>query len=367
MYVATGRYIGTGSSRSITGLSFQPKIVIIKGGSNEAVYRQDTMSSDATKPMATSSAFFTGGITSLDATGFSLGTNAAVNTSGTYYRWIAIGDDGSSDIVTGTYTGDGTDNRNISISTVTTINVLFICSNAAEYAFFRTSNMSGDNSQNWSNNQVLNNVIQSLSSGQFQVGNRAAPSSVNTNAVVYHYLAWTSDAGAVEIATYTGDGLDNRNITGLFTVQPDAVITKRQNSSNPAVMRWSTHVGDTASFIDASADAANLIQSILSDGIQVGTNAAVNSSTAPFNVFGFKGEQHDVLFAVPPTATLVITSFAPTVALSKRVVPPTATLVLTTFAPTVTATATDEETTWVNAWPNAWVDAWRESWIAEMA
>src|SRR4051812_25816855 len=79
---------GGGSNLSITGLGFQPEAVIIKASTgNNAVIRTATMTGDATKQLAAGNGLQTSRIKSLDANGFTVGTNAEVNgaTTNTYY------------------------------------------------------------------------------------------------------------------------------------------------------------------------------------------------------------------------------------------------------------------------------------------
>lgn len=80
----------------------------------------------------------------------------------------------------------------------------------------------------------------------------------------------------VASGSYTGNGADNRNITGVG-FQPDAVIVKA-STNQISVMRTSTMAGDdTKPLSGATALQTNRIQALQSDGFQVGTNAQVNS------------------------------------------------------------------------------------------
>jgi len=54
--------------------------------------------------------FFAGGVISLDADGFTVGSNNRVNNAGTTYYWIAFKEDALS-LKVSTYTGDGVDNH----------------------------------------------------------------------------------------------------------------------------------------------------------------------------------------------------------------------------------------------------------------
>jgi hypothetical protein len=79
----------------------------------------------------------------------------------------------------------------------------------------------------------------------------------------------------VASGSYIGSSVDNRSITGVG-FQPDAVIIKA-NAAQVAVMRTSTMSGDaTKPLSGATALVTDRIQSLLSDGFQVGANAQVN-------------------------------------------------------------------------------------------
>ncbi len=93
MRVATGSYVGNGiDNRAISAIGFQPDVVLVKGTNNEqAVIHTATMPDDLSKEIESGSNQ-TGAIKTLDADGFTLGTNVRVNKAtppNTYY-WIAF-------------------------------------------------------------------------------------------------------------------------------------------------------------------------------------------------------------------------------------------------------------------------------------
>ncbi len=116
--IRTGHYEGNGTSLSVTGLGFQPDFVTIKGDTaEEAVARTSTMTSatNNTKPLVSGAALTSNLITSLDTDGFSVGSDARVNSSGVEYHWVAF-KAVSGEIAVGSYSGDDVDNRIIDIS-----------------------------------------------------------------------------------------------------------------------------------------------------------------------------------------------------------------------------------------------------------
>lgn len=288
MKVQSGTYTGTGSGFAITGVGFQPKAVLIKGVSFQAVWCFDSMGADATKDLGVTGAIFSGGVVSLDAGGFTIGTDTRVNNNTTVYRWLALAHDGvNNDLETGSFAGNSTDNTNISLAVITgTPTAVFIAPSDAQDLEMRTDDHSGDNAQGFSR-AVLANIIQSFGAGTFQVGNRSATPTMNRTGVTYYWLALVDSANQFKAMTYTPDGTDNYDVTGVG-FQPDTLWTKRTNSTNAAGLRFKTHVGDSSTDLGAGGDAANIIQSVASDGFQVGTNASANVSGVPYVVCAFK-------------------------------------------------------------------------------
>lgn len=293
MDVRSGSYTGNGSSQTIsTGASATPKLVLVKSASTDiGVYRTDTMATDSAKPFTGATALATGCITALGAGSFSVGSDARVNTNAVTYYWIALAHDGvNNDIETGQYTGNATDNQNKSLSVITaTPDAVWIASEGAERAYFRTSDFSGDLAQDFGGGaQALNNIIQSFGAATFQIGNRA--STVNTSSTVYHWLALVNAANLFKVITYNGDGADDRSITGAgFT--PGNSFTKRGNSTNPLVIH-PKGLGDSSSRIDGASGGftTNKIQAAEADGFQVGSDADANIATLtpPYYAFVFK-------------------------------------------------------------------------------
>lgn len=176
---------GTGVGRSINGLGFSPDFVLIKNNAaNYAVFRISEMAGDITAYLAASTADFTGGITSLDTNGFTIGTSPGTNASGNKYHWQAFGNaykantlSGAADFATGVYLGNGIDNSNI---TATPFQPDLVVSrrSGTTSATFRTSAVPGDSSSYFAAIADSANNLQLLNSDGFQIGTSAY---VNTN------------------------------------------------------------------------------------------------------------------------------------------------------------------------------------------
>lgn len=189
-------------------------------------------------------------------------------------------------IKVGTYTGNGSDNR--SITGVGFKPDFVLIKGGAQNAVFRTKAILADQSSYFSNNAaVLANAIQGFLSDGFQVGN---DNTVNGGTIVYHYLAIraTDTQAYFKSGRYFGDGANDRNLTASgINFTPDLVVTKRDGASF-GVFRTSTMVGDSSAQFGTVANAADLIQSLISNGFQLGTSDLVNNNASYYNFFALR-------------------------------------------------------------------------------
>lgn len=273
--VLSGTYMGDGTdNRAITGLGFTPDLVIIKGDTTEnAVLRSYTMSGDAAKDLIDGS-ISSNRIQSLDAEGFTVGTDARVNTNGTTYYWVAWAA-GAGEMTFGTYTGNGTAGRNITdlgfspdfVIVAGTSNEAVYRNSAATASF----NFDATRDTTW---------ISAMGTDGFTVG---SSSRVNASGESYGFVAWNEVAGEFDVGTYTGNGADNRSITGVGFLPEYAFVHRDTTGFNalhhPASIGTST---DLTLFFDNRGAFANYIQALESDGFQVGTQSNINASGAPY-------------------------------------------------------------------------------------
>jgi hypothetical protein len=270
--MSTGFYTGNGlDNRAITGVGFQPDVIIIKAAdrNEEAVCRSSSMTGDNTKPLGSNQALTSDMIQSLDANGFTIGTDDMVNRADITYHWIAF-EQAPGELTVNTYTGNATDNHNIATVGFQPDYVI-VMSSLGRDSVHRSSAQSGDSTLWFRNVAPSTNLIQAFQSNGFQVG---SSSIVNENNVTFHYIAWKAFAGKMAVGVYDGDGVDDRDITGLG-FQPDYVIIK-DNDNMEAVHRSDTVGGDsTLWFVDQVAE-ANMIQALQFDGFQVGDDDNVN-------------------------------------------------------------------------------------------
>jgi hypothetical protein len=270
-WLATGSYAGDGSDgREISGLGFQPDIVIVRADTNRrAVSRTGDMPADAAKETTSAQALGSNRIESFTADGFVVGSDNLVNEAGEDYYWIAM--KAGANVQAGTYTGDGSDNRDIGGLPFQPDWVMTIAD--GEEDFFRPGPLGGDASYRFDAAATSTNRIQAINADGFEIGSN---DDVNKAGTAYYWIAFdiTDD---VAVGSYTGNGGDNRNITGLG-IDPAWVWTKRSTTSG-SVWRTDTMPGDSTAYWEINFFNADRIQALISDGFQVGTNAQVNSST----------------------------------------------------------------------------------------
>ena len=274
MRLAVGSYVGNGAdARPITGVGFQPDVIIIKASTARAgIIRTSTMSGDAAKVLGTATALQTNHIESLDADGFTVGSHLDVNTSGTTYYWVAM--KAGSDLSVGSYVGNGSDNR--SISGVGFQPVWVITLGDGDDSVFRPNILAGDNSYLMTGTGKLTNRIQAFQADGFQIGNNV---NVNESGTTFHYIAWAASP-QVSTGSYVGNGVDNRSITGIG-FQPLMAWVKRDDAQ-AAVWRPLSAAGDRTLYWSATASTTDRIQALQADGFQVGMNAQVNTNGSTY-------------------------------------------------------------------------------------
>jgi len=248
-------------------------VIIIKAETDRAgVIRTSTMGGDAAKLLGSAGALVSNYIQSLDADGFTVGSDQDVNQGGTTYYWVAMR--AGSDLHVGSYLGNGVDNR--SITGVGFQPVWVVTLGDGDDSVFRPDILAGDNSYLMTGTSRITNRIQAFEADGFQVGSNA---DVNESGTTFHYIAWAASP-QVSTGSYTGNGVDNRSITGIG-FQPLMAWVKRDDS-RASVWRPISAVGDRTLYWSAAASSTNRIQALQADGFQVGTNARVNTNGSTY-------------------------------------------------------------------------------------
>ncbi len=277
-----GVYTGTGATLSISDLGFAPDVVIIKHtGTNFAVFKTRIVPGGLTFYLASTTAAFTGGISTLDSDGFTLGTSTVVNASGGTYHWQAFGNaynpmtnSGAADFAIGAFVGNAIDNRDISKLPFEP-DFVVNSPNTTVVAAYRTS-LHGVNSSLFTATADGANIIQALNPDGFQVG---TATNVNGAGVIQYWFAFAAGSN-FRVGSYTGDAVDARLIPTV-SFRPDLVWVKRSTAVAP-VMKPETLAGDaTLGFLNV-ATTTNKIEALNGGGFTVGNSTDANAATGAY-------------------------------------------------------------------------------------
>ena len=213
--MATGTYTGNGTSQSITNVGFQPDVVIVKGSDGFAdriaYIRTSTMTGDVSKKLnEDSQGLFANMIQSLDANGFTVGNDVAVNSDGSSYYWIAF-NAVAGELKVDSYLGNGTNNTSIGGVGFQPDYLIVFGANASK-AYHKSSSMPATRAARFGAWGLFNNVIKAFEANGFKV---TASTAVNADGVTYHYVAWKAVAGRMAVGQYPGNGGANQSIASV--------------------------------------------------------------------------------------------------------------------------------------------------------
>jgi hypothetical protein len=299
----TGYYIGDGTdNRAITGIGFQPEVVLIKddtgNGVDGVIWKSISMSGETTALLGEAGADHPlDFIQSLDSNGFTIGTDVDVNGANVRFTWVAFR--GSDCTATGTfcagsYTGDGTSSHAIT-SVGFQPNMVMIKGSGATQGVFRTSSMANNVTQNFSvsNESTDGTRIKTLDSTGFTLGNG---SPVNTNATSYRFLAFKNSSGIFSEGVFTGDGTASKSINVGF--KPSYMWIKNSNATvaDSSGFSLTESNGDYTGIGDDGNNKTDWIKSLDTSGFTVGAAAGVNETGKTIYWFAFAG-------ATMPTAS----------------------------------------------------------------
>ena len=283
MEIASGSYLGDGTdNRSVTGLPFQPDVVIVKASTNQiGVMRTSTMSGDLSKPLVGATALTANLIQSLNANGFTVGNANQVNGSGITYYWTALKTDGAV-LKVGSYTGNGTSQAITGAGF--SPEYVAVMSAAGRDAVNRFSGMT--NTFDFEDDKGIADRITSLDADGFSVG---ANDRVNRSAETYHYIAVNEFAGSTDVGTYSGNATDDRSITGVG-FQPEYVMVRANDAATNRKQnhKFVSQTDPNASFFRAEAAYATGVKAFLSDGFKLGTDGSVNASGVTYHYLAFE-------------------------------------------------------------------------------
>lgn len=284
-----GTYTGNGSTtQAVTGVGFTPKVVIIfaagESGSGDhpnSFFKTTDMPSGTTTIAQNigNNGRQSGDINSIDADGFTV-AGGSKNDNTVVYGYVAFG---GSEVATGTYTGNATDNRAFTGLGFSPGMVWIGIGN--HYAMYKTSAMSGEVTQRGLGNiaDTATNDIQSLDADGFTIGSSVF---VNNSGDTAYWWAIKNDTSFFKAGSYTGNGSDARAITGVGFA-PQLVFVKNVGGVQGGAKTTSL-AGDATYCMLSGAPATNRIESLDADGFTIGTDSVVNTNTTGYYYFAVK-------------------------------------------------------------------------------
>ena len=287
-HMVTGIYSGDGNvTQQITGLGFEPDVVIIRANTTvkTAWIATSAMPADTSKLFGTI-ALKTDRIVSLDADGFTVGDhNQANDVALTYYFYAWKAEAGV--LKVGTYTGNGSPNspRWINIGMQPAYLIVFREDTGTNYSInhrFSTQAVGACFRDYGQLSPGINRILDFNATG-FEIGINYT--EINASGAVYQYIAWAQVAGKMKVGTYVGDGTDDRVFTGLG-FRPEVVLIESEatTANDFSMIRSEAIIGDFSQCLTNDADDTDVdaIQRLDDDGFQVGTTQNIGSGGGPW-------------------------------------------------------------------------------------
>ena len=192
------------------------------------------------------------------------------------------------------FTGDGTDNRAITVGFEP--NLTWMKQRTDGSGGYVTDSVRGNNAAFQTTNSNAEGTFADMT---FESNGITVSSNENLNnedAHNYVCFNWKESATAgFDIVTYTGDGA-NRTIAHSLSATPDLVIIKKRNDTGNWMVGGSTTLGgdnkllllDTTAALD---DNSEVYQSFSSSTFGIGVNAYTNASDDTFVAYAFTSKQ----------------------------------------------------------------------------
>lgn len=263
-----GQYTGDdAATQAITGIGFQPDLLIVKAdGAYQGWMAHKDMSAGNAKGMVGSPALVTGRISTLDADGFTVGTNDEANKASVVYYFIAFQE--SADFAVGSFVGTGA--KTISSLSFQPEMVWLMGSASGDNGTSVLRSSGHDNgTTDWDGYDAWDH-ISSFTSDGFTTNWRTNGSAT------YYWAAMNESASSFEQGEFTGNATDDRDITAP-DFQPDFTMIIA-NGNGVTQFRTANMAIDESLSFDANGMSSNRIQKTMSNGFQLGSDNSVNKN-----------------------------------------------------------------------------------------
>jgi hypothetical protein len=181
-------------------------------------------------------------------------------------------------VESGSYTGNGSDNRNIA-GVGFQPDAVIVKASTNQLAVMRTSTMAGDATKPLSGATNLStNRIQALQADGFQVGTDNQVNQGGGSPPTYYWVAFKSYPGHMTLGTYVGNDT-SQSITGLG-YSPEYVMIL--GATNQLAVQRSSAMGATYEFEDDHGSTTG-ITSLDSNGFSLGSDDEVNNNAITYH------------------------------------------------------------------------------------
>lgn len=310
--VENGSYTGNAAdNRWISTVSTEtPDWLMVKGNVNNFAVHRTRVLGDANDSTSYFTTVVNGSnlLQQLLPGSFQVGTDAIVNQNAIKYHYLRVNQNGG--IWTGSYIGDGVDNKGI-IDVPFTPEIVIIKRDTAVSSTYRLNNFPTGSSTTFRNGANVNysgSGIKSYTGSGFILGN---DTTVNALGGVYQYIALRNFSGSavqkytrsdtsidygsndsslyIYTGSFVGDGADNRWITGVVDIRTGSIFTPSVvivGSSGPSSTPWiklgQATTDISKSLVGGTNSFNNRIQQFASGSFQLGTDVAVNRNLGSF-------------------------------------------------------------------------------------
>ncbi|UJA18917.1 hypothetical protein HJD18_00985 [Thermoleophilia bacterium SCSIO 60948] len=183
-------------------------------------------------------------------------------------------------MASGTYSGNGTDGRQIT-GLGFRPDIVTVKATTAQGAVIRTRTMTGDQTKPVNGATAIGaNRIEALGADGFQLGTDA---TVNSSGVSYQWWAATTRNGQIAVGSYVGDGASARDVATPGMAPEAVLLLPASATSVPILMSGMS----AATRLDTQTTVPNSITALDSDGFQIGGSSSANTSAIDYHWIAF--------------------------------------------------------------------------------
>lgn len=283
--IGSGNYIGNGVSGHAIAIGFQPCALIIlrSDGTGNASLTIDV--GGTSFQMLTQNGVPSNVIT-LTSTGFTLNTTGTdYNQNTSHYSWAAWARD-TTCCDTFSYTGDGTNNRNVGSLAFQPDVAMYFSSASARQPIWWTAT-SATKSCYWGNGAAqqapfTNGIVGATSSGL------TVSATCNPNTAACHVVAFKTTASDVPMSQvgYTGNATNGHTVAHGLSSTPAVAIVQSYSSNQNTVWRtvFDASTANAYQFFQASPT-TNILTNLDATNLTLGTDARSNASAVTYMSF----------------------------------------------------------------------------------